>query len=100
VKIENHPSVIHLDANLKKSDEATSSRSIPSSADTPSGESVHISSRAKEIARIQRVLETTQDLRQKKVDEIKQKMEEGSYRVRPEDVAEKMIHESLIDLIV
>ena len=100
MKIENYPSVVNMDAHFKKYDEKSSSKSISSTGDRKSSENVQLSSRAKEIVLIQKVLETTQDIRTKKIDDIKQRIEHGSYRVRPEDVAKKMIRESLIDLII
>jgi flagellar biosynthesis anti-sigma factor FlgM len=100
VKIVNHPSIVNLDAFLKKYDDKNSSMRSSSTVDENSRENVQLSFQAKEIARIQRVLETTQNLRAKEVDKIRQRIEEGSYRVRSEAVAEKMIRENLVSLII
>ena len=49
---------------------------------------------------VRRLVEGAPEFRQKRVDEIKRAIDSGTYDVRGELVAAKMIRESLIDLLV
>jgi len=73
-------------------------------ADKPTGaasavtEKVNLSTRAKEIQQIRQILDQTPDVREDKVLELKRLIDSGNYRINPEEIAEKMAGESLIDL--
>ena len=69
-------------------------RSKPSSTDK-----VELSAESKEMQKIYEVLKSTPDVRAEKVSELKKQVQEGSYQVDSGAVAEKMIKESLLDLI-
>jgi negative regulator of flagellin synthesis FlgM len=60
---------------------------------------VELSTQSREMHRAHEVLQMTPDVRAEKVNAIKQRIEEGQYRVDSQAVAEKMIRESLLDLI-
>ena len=61
-------------------------------------EKVDLSTRAKEIQ--QATVEVTRlpDVREEKVQEIKSQVEKGTYNVSGEQIANKMVGESIIDL--
>ncbi|MBN1380248.1 MAG: flagellar biosynthesis anti-sigma factor FlgM [Deltaproteobacteria bacterium] len=63
-------------------------------------EKVDLSAKAKDIQQIKQVIDQTPDVRADKVRELKQKVENGSYQVDSEKIAEKIVTESLIDIIV
>jgi negative regulator of flagellin synthesis FlgM len=63
-------------------------------------ERVDLSSKAKDIQQIKQIIEETPDVRMDKIQELKQQIETGNYKVDAEKVAEKLVTESLIDLIV
>ena len=69
-------------------------RSKPSSTDK-----VELSAESKEMQKIYEVLKSTPDVRAEKVSELKKQVQEGSYQVDSGAVAEKMIKDSLLDLI-
>lgn len=73
----------------------------PGEADsgTRSGDRVEFSARSREMQKIYEILQKTPDVRSEKVAEIKRRIEEGQYRVDSEALAEKIIKESLLDLI-
>lgn len=62
-------------------------------------EKVDLSAKAKEYQRIRQVLDQVPDVRQEKVQELKERIESGNYAVDSGKVAAKMVGESLIDLI-
>ncbi len=68
-------------------------------AGTTSGDRVEFSARSREMQKIYEVLRAAPDMRSDKVSEIRKQIEEGRYRVDSETLAEKIIKESLLDLI-
>lgn len=52
---------------------------------------VNISKEAKNIKKMQKSLEEQSDIRQEKVDKIKKQVSNGTYKVNPEKIAEKII---------
>ena len=62
-------------------------------------ERVDLSNKAKDIQKIKQVLEQTPEVREEKVQELKRQIESGSYVINPDTIADKMLGESLIDLI-
>jgi negative regulator of flagellin synthesis FlgM len=60
-------------------------------------DTVVISETAKRIQAAQSLLETTPDVRSEKVAEIKRRIEDGTYEIKPDQIAEKMIRESLLN---
>ncbi len=64
-----------------------------------SGDKVQISQQSKEIARAKEVAESTPAVRQEKVEAIKAQIAAGTYQVDAEGVAEKMLRESLSELV-
>jgi len=60
-------------------------------------DTVVISDTAKRIQEAQAQLETIPEVRSEKVAEIKRRIEDGTYEIKPEKIAEKMIRESLLN---
>ena len=100
MKIDGNSPILNLKAYLIKKEETEPSNETPQKEVSSSSESVQLSARAKEIIKIQRLLESTPEIRQEKVEAIKKQIEEGTLRIDSREVAKKMIEEHLIDLIV
>ena len=74
-----------------------------SSSDTSSGkekvkageDSVDLSQSAKDLKLAQAALRDLPDIRSEKVSQLKQQIEEGTYEIKPEKIAGKMIEETL-----
>lgn len=64
------------------------------------GDQVQLSPRAKELQRIKDVLETVPEERADRVAEISDAVQNGNYKSDPQKTAEKLIEESLIDLLL
>ena len=64
---------------------------------TSGGEKVKLSDRARELQQIEIELEKVPDVRKEKVAKIKEEIEQGNYKIKEEEIAAKMIRESIID---
>jgi negative regulator of flagellin synthesis FlgM len=60
---------------------------------------VELSTQAREIKKINDVLEMTPDVRADRVAELKKLIQEDRYHVDSETLAEKMVDQSIIDLV-
>jgi negative regulator of flagellin synthesis FlgM len=68
------------------------------STPTITEEKVDLSTMAKEIQQAKNALSKVPDVREEKVQEIKNQVENGKYNVSGEKIAGKMVGESIIDL--
>jgi negative regulator of flagellin synthesis FlgM len=64
-----------------------------------STDKVELSARSKEMQKIHEVLQKTPDIRAERVASLKKQIEEGTYDVKSEAIADKMIKESILDLV-
>jgi len=64
-----------------------------------SEDKVELSAESREIKKINDALEMTPDVRAERVAELKKLVQEGRYQVDSEALADKMIKESILDLI-
>lgn len=62
-------------------------------------ERVDLSSKAKDIQKIKQILEQTPEVREEKVQELKRQIESGNYAINPGRIADRMLGESLIDIV-
>jgi negative regulator of flagellin synthesis FlgM len=62
-------------------------------------EKVSLSSAAKEVQQVKSAIEALPDVRTEKVAQLKDRIEAGTYNVSGEKIAEKMIGDSLLDII-
>ena len=61
-------------------------------------EKVDISAQARDIQQAKKVIAGTPDVREERVRELKARIEQGTYKINTEKIAEKMVKESLIDI--
>jgi len=62
-------------------------------------ETVDLSTTARDIQKIKQIVDQTPDIREEKVLELKRQIDSGNYTVNSGKIAEKMVGESLIDII-
>lgn len=55
---------------------------------------INISSKAQEIQELEQNLQDTTDIREEKVNNLKNAIEEGTYDIDPEQIAEKILEDS------
>ncbi|HBG46145.1 MAG TPA: flagellar biosynthesis anti-sigma factor FlgM [Deltaproteobacteria bacterium] len=65
----------------------------------PSGDSVDISSKARELNKAKALLDSVPDVRVEKVEKLKNDVENGDYEVDAGKVAEKMIERAVRDAL-
>jgi negative regulator of flagellin synthesis FlgM len=61
-------------------------------------EKVSISKESRDAGLMRGIINNLPDVREEKVQELKAQIEDGTYEVSSEDIAKKMISESLIDI--
>jgi negative regulator of flagellin synthesis FlgM len=61
-------------------------------------EKVNLSTKARDIQQLRDAINRLPDVREDKVRELKEKVEKGVYDVNGQNVAEKMVAESLLDI--
>ena len=62
-------------------------------------EKVNLSTTAKDVQALQNAISNLPDVREDKVQALRDQIEKGSYKVDAEKVAEKMVGESLLDIL-
>ena len=90
---------IHIDAYVNQvhdKDKAGASDSRPEKT-TAKTDTVVISESAKRVQEVRKQLDAIPDIREEKVAQLKEQVENGTYQVNAEKVAEKMIKEGLIN---
>ena len=97
MKIQNDPSVVKHSTLQKATSDAKTAKAQENTS--VSGDNVQLSARALECNRIKEILEQVPDVRQEKVEQLNRQVADGSYKPDTEKTAEKLIKESLIDLL-
>ena len=62
-------------------------------------EKVTLSTKARDVQRVKEAVDKLPDVREEKVQEIKDQIDQGTYSVSGDKIAEKMVGESLLDII-
>ncbi|TAN44294.1 MAG: flagellar biosynthesis anti-sigma factor FlgM [Nitrospirae bacterium] len=75
-------------------------RGFEKTEEVQKNDQVTVSEKGKEIGRLQQEAQKIPDIRADKVDEVKDKIKAGTYNVKGEAVAGKMLKEAIIDSIV
>lgn len=76
---------------------ANSDKQVTNAAAKPE-EKVDLSTKAKDIQQARNALNSTPDVREEKVQEIKAQVDKGTYNVNAGKIAEKMVNESIVDI--
>lgn len=69
-------------------------------ADSVKSDKVNLSTGGKEFSRIHEILAQTPEVRAEKVAQLKMAIQQGTYSVQGDKIAEKMIESHLIDKVV
>ena len=99
MEITPNDNTINIDAyvnniNDKQKAENTSEKAEKNVAKT---DTVNISDAAKEIQEVRRELDNVPDVRAEKVEQLKNQIENGTYEIKSEEIAEKMLKDSLLN---
>ena len=99
MEINSNDNTINIDAyvnniNDKQKAENTSEKAEKNVAKT---DTVNISDAAKEIQEVRKDLDNIPDVRADKVEQLKNQIENGTYEIKSEEIAEKMLKDSLLN---
>ncbi len=99
MKIAGDSRLSNLDAYVKsiRDNKKVDSFSSKGSSDVISKDEVVLSPEAKQIQKAKELIDSLPDIREEKVEEIRSRIEEGTYEIDGEKIALKMIEESLIN---
>ena len=99
MEINSNDNTINIDAYVnnisdKQKAENTSDKAEKNVAKT---DTVNISDAAKEIQEVRKELDNIPEVRAEKVEQLKNQIENGTYEIKSEEIAEKMLKDSLLN---
>ena len=102
MKISSERSPINLEAYIKSAQENEGLKSSrrQEQREVTQAESVKLSHKAKDLQKAREVMEATPEIRENKVGQLKREIETGTYSVKRDEIATKMVRESLIDAFI
>lgn len=102
MKISSERSLINLEAYIKSAQESEGLKSSrkQEQREVTQTESVNLSHKAKDLQKAREVMEATPEIRENKVGQLKREIEAGTYSVKRDEIATKMVRESLIDAFI
>ena len=103
MKIPDKNHIVNLNAYIRNVDnggKAGSQTQKPEKQASSGEEKVELSAKARDIQKIKKALDNVPDIRGEKVAQLKRSIEEGTYNVKAENVARKMLKENLLDEIL
>jgi negative regulator of flagellin synthesis FlgM len=74
-----------------------SERALAGGAEHPDSDRLEISARSREISHLNELIQSTPDIREEKVAAVRREIESGTYNVKAEKIAEKIIGGNLLD---
>ncbi len=102
MKIDNERSLINLETYIKSAQESEGLKSSrkQEQREVTQAESVNLSHKAKDLQKAREAMEATPEIREEKVGQLRREIETGTYSVKRDEIATKMIQESLIDAFI
>jgi flagellar biosynthesis anti-sigma factor FlgM len=102
MKIDGTNPLIGLNKDVQRLDAPQQSERTQSERAQCSGESsvsdrLELSVRSREITHLQELIQSAPDVRESKIEQIRGSIERGTYNVKAEKIAEKIIGGSLLD---
>jgi negative regulator of flagellin synthesis FlgM len=92
--------LIVLNNNVQRLESSPlSERTRKSGGESSDSDSISLSVRSREIAHMNELIQSTPDIRESRVEEVRMTLENGTYDVKAEKIAEKMIKGNLLDLV-
>ena len=74
-----------------------SGRAGKSGGDQPDSDRLELSVRSREISHLDELIRSTPDIREARVEQVRRELEGGTYNVKAEKIAEKIIGGNLLD---
>jgi negative regulator of flagellin synthesis FlgM len=93
-------SLIGLNNNVQRIESSQlTGRAQQSSGDYSASDQLDLSARSREISHFEELAQSVPDVRESKVAQIRGEIESGTYNVKAEKIAEKIIHGNQLDEI-
>lgn len=89
MKINNND--INMNKIMKAYQNMNNNKNKPVEQKKRASDQVNISKEAKNIKKMQKSLQEKPEIRRKKIEEIKKQVSNGTYKINPEKIAEKII---------
>ncbi len=90
-----NPNIVNTYASQARKDKA-----VKTNGNKPAGDQIEISNQARELNKYCAVLKSLPEVREEKVQDLKQRIKNGSYQPSPEKIADGMIKERHLDELV
>ena len=100
MEIDGKNPLVGLNANLQRIDVQSQYQKAQKSSEESSkseNDRIELSVRSREIQHLDELIRSTPDIREAKVEQIRSAIENGTYNVKAEKIAEKLIGGNLID---
>jgi len=72
-------------------------RPLKSAGEQPASDRLDLSAQGREISHLNELIQSTPDVREDKVEKVRQELENGTYNVKAEKIAEKILGGDLLD---
>ena len=99
MEITPNDNTINIDAYVKNINDKQKAENTSDKADNnvTKTDTLNISDAAKEIQEVRKELDSLPEVRAEKVAELKNQIENGTYEIKSEEIAEKMIKDALLN---
>ncbi len=97
--IDSKPTKTADSSGVSSTARKTKSEKISREPGVESTDKVSISSKAKDVAQAKQIASKTSDVNEEKVQRLKKQVQEGTYKVDPERIADKLVDEHLTTML-
>jgi negative regulator of flagellin synthesis FlgM len=94
-----NPSIVNPNPQRVESSQGTQRSSQSGGGQNPDSDRLELSTTSREISHLEELIRSTPDVRQARIDEVHRQIESGTYNVKAEKIAEKIIGGDLLDEI-
>ncbi|HYK88162.1 MAG TPA: flagellar biosynthesis anti-sigma factor FlgM [Acidobacteriota bacterium] len=102
MEIDGNNPLVGLNANVHRLDLQQQQQKVQKEggdSPNPDGDRIELSVRSREIMHLDEMIRSTPDVREAKVEQVRSAIQDGTYNVRAEKIAEKIISGSVIDQV-
>jgi len=72
-------------------------RTLKGNGEVTASDRLELSDRSLEIAHLNDLIQSTSDVRQSRIDQVRREIESGTYNVKADKIAEKLVEGNLLD---
>ncbi len=102
MEIDKTPHLVNLSAELRRLEAQSLQQRVRKMGEedqAPGSDRIELSVRSREIMQLDELIRSTPDIRADRVEQIRSALESGTYNVKAEKIADKIITGNLIDQI-